>query len=467
MGCEVLSINLNHFTCLRVVFFFVLGGLFSDRSKVMLFVLILSIWISESTFAQLKCAKGYTAFEGKGSLATTENAFKFEVPHPISQIHTIPVDALKHMDSETQDLLGQAHLLFLRILEKPHSLEETQKLQIESLGFSQKLQEARRAYIQQKREKRFLLARLKNLQRSSPKSFAARIRSLENEIEMDQRVADIIGQILNPLRQQLGRMTIALSSYEIAKKHQTVVILRALQSEAVGHMMHKGFGKGIRYKFHSSTDEVLAGMVPRNQKLSKKGKSATSEELAKLQEEVEEAISKGIVVPIPFKIGSLVAVEQNGKIEMVDTFRQPVDRMKIVQVLAEPADVDDPKLLVSDVDPFGFARKIDFPSSPVLDTTQYGKITEEEKEIVQDFNQSISRLLGRNSPHNRYMPHGPENRNPHSKDVNGYPLEAYFPDGRKETIPQGPKGDPDRYYREFLEGLQTAGFHLEQNPLWK
>lgn len=438
----------------------------SDIPKVKL-LLLLSFLLGDAALAQDRCAKRFASLPATAEIQDSKIAFSYEPSFPLQQIHGIPADVLGHMDSETSESLSLAHLLLQRILAKPHSLEETQKIHLETFLSAQKLQEHRRISIQQKREKRFLVARLRNIQKTSPKSFDARIRELEKAIEMDQRVSDSLGQILKPLRQYLGDMTISLAAFETAKKNETVVVLRSLQPEAVGQMMHKGFGKGIRYKFHSADDEVLAGMVPRDQKFSKKGKTARAEEIAKLQREVEDAIAKGTVIPVPYKIGSLVAVEEDGKIKSVDSFRQPVHRMKIVQVLAEPADGEDAKLLVSDVDPFGFAKKSTRPPTPVIETKNYGILTEEEKEMVKDFNREVSKLLQREPSKIRYMPHGPENRNPHSKGIQGYPLQAFFPDGRRKTILEGPKNDPHRDFRLFLEELENAGYHLDPNPLWQ
>ncbi len=329
-----------------------------------------------------------------------------------------------------------------------------------------RLQVWRRRFIAKKRELRFRQAAVRSVKRRhTPHSFDSQLNFLEAEIDRHQQIADRVGETLTPLRKWLGFSVIKKAALEVSREHNFVFVLRSLHPEAVGQMMHKGYGKGMRFKFHSADEGAIAGMVPVQQKFSKKGKLATPEELARMQEEVDQAIAHGLVVPIPHKIGSLVAVEREGKIVMVDSLVEKISQLKVVPVLAEPAARDEARIIVSDVDPFAFA----FPNSVAIDlqtSKHYGVVTPLEKRAIREFNQKVSDVLNRQEPRNRYMLHGAENRNPHSKGINGYPLLAFYPDGSEKVIMAGPPEDPDYYYRRFVEDLKAKGYQLDDNPNW-
>jgi hypothetical protein len=337
----------------------------------------------------------------------------------------------------------------------------------ELLSLVNRLQASRRLRLEGKRNLRFEQARLKSRKRLAPSAeLNIEIERIEKQISEHQMIADLIGNSLVPLRQWLGYAAINHSSSQLSKKHNIVLVLRSLHPASAGQLMHKGFGKGLAYKFHSADEGILAGMVPQNQKLSKKGKIFSEEQLKRLQDEVDLAIHKKEVISIPYRIGSMIAVERNGKVVLVDSHLEPVSYKEAVRVLAIPIAGDHPMPLVSDIDPFAFGFQHG-EDQTVRNTMKYGLVTEREKELIKEFNRSLSNLIGKKESKNRFMPHGAENRNPTANGVNGYPLWAYLPDGTQKFIEEGPPTSPNQNLIQFLKETSERGFKIDVNPLWK
>jgi hypothetical protein len=248
-----------------------------------------------------------------------------------------------------------------------------------------------------------------------------------------------------------------------------------MQPAAAGQLTHKGVGKGMRFKFNSTDEGVIAGLVPYDQSLSAKIRAQGPEVVAKKQAEVEAAIRDGLVVKRKHRVGSLVAVKKNGTTKFVDEDLAHLREEDFAWVLEEVnADLEGGnRLIISDVDPaaFGFAK--DRAARPGLAPTAtprshptMGIITEQERELVLTFNHRVEELLDHRNDRLRYMTHGAENRNPQSAGPTGYPLSAYLPSGERRVIPRGPTDDPHVHYREFVREMDKAGFAIPVNPRW-
>lgn len=274
---------------------------------------------------------------------------------------------------------------------------------------------------------------------------------------------DSITEVLMPLREQLGLGIIQSSASVSAQETGALILLRHVQPAAAGQLIHLGVGKGLAFKFHSAEEGVIAGLVPYEQRLSQKVASKGPEEIAKMQGFVEEAISRGEIEKVAFRLGNFVAVEREEKVFFVDETLEHVNPMEIVQVLVVRDDQDKLRQVVSDVDPLAFGFRT--TPSPASVSSEYGVISPEEKFVLKEFNRNANQLLAKRS-RRKFMVHGPESRNPTSSGITGYPISVYFPTGEIRVIYRGPAENPDRYLKEFYEEARSQGFHLEENPAW-
>lgn len=284
---------------------------------------------------------------------------------------------------------------------------------------------------------------------------------LDDSVNTLMAEIEAITEILLPVREWVGLSVIQNSAAELAKKSGAVVILRNTPASAAGQLIKFRLGKSIEFKFHSSDLGVIAGLVPRNQSWSKAAAQGTSE-VARLQAEVDSAIQRGQVNSHPFQIGTFVAVHRKGEIKFVDKSKETIDPAEIVEVLSLPIEGESNRLLVSDVDPFAFGFKQKVP--PAEMDKDWGLRNSLEQEWMNQFNALVDQKMG--SKEGKYITHGPENRNPASNGVSGYPLAAFLPDGTMRVIPKGPAGDPDQFLKAFYQEARQQGFKLEENPLW-
>lgn len=308
-------------------------------------------------------------------------------------------------------------------------------------------------------KRRMLRDQLEGIDTPMTVEMLAQKNSIDQEVDITMREIDAISELLVPMREWLGLSVIQALGSEIAKSNDAIILLRNTPAAAAGQLVGSGVGKAMSFKFHSSDMGVIAGLVPRDQALSKAA-GLSAKKLKKIQEQVEQAIANGSVESHPFQIGTNVAVKRNGSVVFVDKAQEVVDPKDLVEVIVPKGAKNG--WLVSDIDAFAFGFKGPVPKAE--NTAKWGVRNEREQVLIDQFNAGVDEKIGRNS--GRYMTHGPENRNPNSSGISGYPLSAFMPDGQVRQIPEGPAGDPDKFVKEFFKEARKKGFNLEENPLW-
>lgn len=309
-------------------------------------------------------------------------------------------------------------------------------------------------------ERRAIFKRIDDLRRAQGNSTAdpgGEIQALQNEVYA-------LMSHLVPLRNQLGRITIEAAATATAAETGMLVLLRSTQAPAAGQLVHKGVGKGISIKFHSASEGAIAGLIPYQQRLSAKVAAKGEDEIAKMQQLVNEALARGQVVKLKYRAGPLVAVERDGTVKFVNSASEKVPDDEIVEVIAVLDENWYPRVLTSDVDPLAFGRKEGLPEEIPYNSKERGIITRSEREAVRAYNRQVSKLLKKNA--GTFMAHGADNRSPVSPGVSGYPISAHYPDGRTALIEKGPPEDPDLHLKRFFQEAKGEGFHLQANPLW-
>lgn len=300
---------------------------------------------------------------------------------------------------------------------------------------------------------------------------AARLnRGITEQLEKNSHELDALIRTIAPLRQALGVSAIYEGGRRTAKKLNAEIVLHHIHPAAAGQLSHKGKGKGMRFKFNSADEGVIAGLVPYEQSLSRKVALQGAEVVAEKQKQVDDAIRDGLVVKTRSQVGSLVAVKRNGTTVFVDTDRVPVREEEIAYVLEEVHAAADGQnaLIVSDIDPAAIAFPVGSAeaASPTRSVASLGIISDPERQVVQSFNHDVADSLLRRDDVYRYMTHGAEARNPASKGPTGYPMTAIAADGTVRVIDQGPKTDPHRHYREYILDARARGYEVPINPLW-
>jgi hypothetical protein len=323
----------------------------------------------------------------------------------------------------------------------------------------EKLKE-RRTQLRRMREKFFSL-----FSASRKQAVQEEKQVIEAELmRLSQELSDS-SEILNPARQILGTMVIHAAGVESARASGALILLRHTRSPAAAQLAHKGLAKGTAFKFHSSWHGVISGLLPYDQTLSKVAAKG-AEEVARMQALVDQAIQRGEVAAVPYRLGNLVAVKREGTVKFLDKLANNISEEEIVKVLAVKDTDGGLHILVSDVDPFAFALGEGKGLGTPRKTLHYGIITDKEKEILKEYNHQFRRLLGAENNNSRVMLHGAENRNPNVAKVEGYPISAHFPDGEVRIIQEGPPEDRDMHLKAFYREAREKGFSLEENPLW-
>lgn len=287
---------------------------------------------------------------------------------------------------------------------------------------------------------------------------------LDQKIEALQKELSALAQHGIPLRNQLGHLTILAAAQATSRETNTLILNRSTLVNAAGQLAHKGVGKGISVHFHSAQDGAIAGFIPYQQRLSRKVFDKGPEFIAKKQKEVEDAIASGQVVKFPLRVGTMAAVEREGKVVFVDFNQHYIDESEIVEVIGVLDDQWMTRPLVSDVDPLAFGRKLDIAPETPINSPTHGIITPHEHMVVEIYNRNASEILGGRA--RKFMAHGAENRNPNSSGISGYPITAHFPDGEMRAIPEGPAENPDLYLQDFFREARRRGYQLDVNPLW-
>lgn len=295
-------------------------------------------------------------------------------------------------------------------------------------------------------------------------------QGLSAALEENSHELDALIRAITTLRQALGVSAIYEGGRRAAKRLNAEIILHHIHPAAAGQLTHKGKGKGMRFKFNSADDGVIAGLVPYDQSLSSKVARQGPEVVAAKQKQVDDAIRDGLVVKTRSQVGSLVAVKQNGTTVFVDTDRLPVRENEIAYVLEEVHAAADGQnaLIVSDIDPAAIAFPVGSAQakSPAQATSNLGIISDPERQVLAAFNHDVADALQRRDDVYRYMTHGTEARNPASAGPTGYPMTAIAADGTVRVIEQGPKTDPHRHYREYIFDARARGYEVPINPLW-
>ncbi|RZA09474.1 MAG: hypothetical protein EOP11_01545, partial [Proteobacteria bacterium] len=146
----------------------------------------------------------------------------------------------------------------------------------------------------------------------------ARFKAIDQRLVDNSAELESLVRTLEPLREALGMGAISEAAHRTSRELNAVVVLHDMQPAAAGQLTHKGVGKGMRFKFNSTDEGVIAGLVPYDQNLSAKIRSQGPAAVAKKQAEVEAAIRDGLVVKRKHRVGSLVAVKKNGTTKFVD-----------------------------------------------------------------------------------------------------------------------------------------------------
>ena len=295
-------------------------------------------------------------------------------------------------------------------------------------------------------------------------------QAIAEQLEANSHELDALIRTIAPLRQALGVSAIYEGGRRTAKKLNAEIILHHIHPAAAGQLTHKGKGKGMRFKFNSADEGVIAGLVPYDQSLSRKVALQGAEVVAAKQKQVDDAIRDGLVVKARSQVGSLVAVKRDGTTVFVDTDRVPVREDEIAYVLEEVHAAADGQnaLIVSDIDPAAIAFPVGSreAASPARSVASLGIISDPERQVLQSFNHEVADSLLRRDDVYRYMTHGTEARNPASNGPTGYPMTAIAADGTVRVIDQGPKTDPHRHYREYILDARARGYEVPINPLW-
>jgi len=322
---------------------------------------------------------------------------------------------------------------------------------------------------------RLLLAQVRSRSTAvSPMEAQRAFAEIEKRLRANSAELESLVRTLEPLRGALGLSAIAEAAKNTAAELNAVVILHDMHPAAAAQLSHKGVGKGMRFKFNSTDEGVIAGLVPYDQSLSAKIRAQGAQVVAEKQAQVDEAMRRGLVQKRQHRVGSLVAVKKDGTVKFVDEDLVAIREADIAWVLEEAGN-DGGRPIISDVDPaaFGFARSPAAGARPGLAAGSQprahptmGILTDHEREVVVTFNHRLEAVLNHQNDGLRYMTHGTEARNPNSNGPTGYPLSVFLPNGTRRTIERGPAADPHAPYRNFVREMSRAGYEIPVNPRW-
>ncbi len=318
-----------------------------------------------------------------------------------------------------------------------------------------------------------------------------------------------IDAVLKPLQAEAGTSAIYSATVKTADEHETVIVIKNVDPKAAGELTYSAEGKGLFDANSFEGGTALPGVIPIDQGLSKnadavraardrvqsleraQGKPLSGPDHARLALELDNERSKlrDLEALIPKKNQKIEELLKNpdftsgprhrgtqtlalweGKYQFVEN-----SLIEAQKKLGKPLDV--PEILLfrsrpvtSDVDIQAIAPlRGRGPRMPKADPV-YGDIAMNDPAIVESMNKHFNQARPRRPFKEieiRIVQHGSEDLYTKSGGVRGYPLTAAFPGGRLDVIPEGPPGDPERYFRIWAERLKReTEYDFKPNPLW-